>query len=339
MNTKDRARGAFFGLLIGDAFGVPYEFHDPEELPPRHLRVFTATPTTFLDDRGELRTFYRAHHGTPEGTWSDDGALTLALAEALGQRPTGSPKARTEAIADRFARNALRWRHDGDFTPDGRVFDIGGTTAEALRRFENGCRATSSGPNGIETNGNGSLMRIAPLAIAEAGLYSSTTSLFKRATSLSAVTHGHPFSTLSCALFTLVLAEVITGKEIPESLELARAELLRAGSEAFGEGLTEGPVEDFLEALDDVRVNGSGFVLATLRGALEIAAGADCYLDAVNTAIGLGLDTDTTAAVTGALAGARFGYTEINRRIVKRLQGRPFAELLFRQLFEGRVPA
>ncbi|MDM0030463.1 ADP-ribosylglycohydrolase family protein [Variovorax saccharolyticus] len=68
----ERIQGAIYGALIGDAFCVPYEFHAPKDLPSKHL-IEMVPPAGFR----------RAHGGVPPGTWSDDGALMLALLDSL----------------------------------------------------------------------------------------------------------------------------------------------------------------------------------------------------------------------------------------------------------------
>jgi ADP-ribosylglycohydrolase len=88
----------------------------------------------------------------PPGTWSDDTALTLCLADSLS---------RGFSLQD-IANNFLRWR-DGEFTANGKSFDIGQTTAKAILRLKSGTPPEKSGCPDAHDNGNGSLMRIAPL--------------------------------------------------------------------------------------------------------------------------------------------------------------------------------
>jgi ADP-ribosyl-[dinitrogen reductase] hydrolase len=104
---NNRIRGALYGLLVGDALGVPYEFHDPEDIPPEHA-IEMEPPAGFR----------RAHRGVPPGTWSDDGAQALTLLESLTRN--GALK------LDDFALQLLAWHETGRMTPDGKVFDVGG---------------------------------------------------------------------------------------------------------------------------------------------------------------------------------------------------------------------
>ena len=62
-----RIKGGIYGLLIGDALGVPYEFHPARAIPPAN-RIEMEPPAGFP----------RAHAGTPPGTWSDDGTIVFS---------------------------------------------------------------------------------------------------------------------------------------------------------------------------------------------------------------------------------------------------------------------
>lgn len=81
LTLEDRIAGGFWGMLIGDAFGVPYEFHAASELPaPGGLQM---TPPAGFD---------RSHVRVPPGTWSDDGAQALALLCSLLEEIRGTSK-------------------------------------------------------------------------------------------------------------------------------------------------------------------------------------------------------------------------------------------------------
>jgi ADP-ribosyl-[dinitrogen reductase] hydrolase len=132
MTSADRLRGAVYGHLVGDAVGVPYEFTSPD--PGRVV---------------ELRGY--GSHGQPPGTWSDDGALMLALLDSLCSAGFD--------VEDQ-GRRALRWLDEGAYTPDGDgAFDVGGATSSALSRIRAGTPAAGAGGTAEGDQGNGSLMR------------------------------------------------------------------------------------------------------------------------------------------------------------------------------------
>jgi ADP-ribosyl-[dinitrogen reductase] hydrolase len=143
LSHQARLRGGLFGVLIGDALGVPYEFHSAASISA--VSAIEMTPPPHFD---------RAHEGVPPGTWSDDGAQTLALLDALLRDQ--------ELDLNIFADNLLAWFHRGAFTPDGKVFDVGLQTQRAFHQLASGAAPSVAGPNDERDNGNGSLMRCLP---------------------------------------------------------------------------------------------------------------------------------------------------------------------------------
>jgi ADP-ribosyl-[dinitrogen reductase] hydrolase len=125
MTLEVRIRGGIYGLLIGDALGVPYEFHEPEDLSPGHKIEFDPP-----------REFSRAHASVKPGTWSDDGAQALCLLASLLERGWFD--------AEDFARRIARWYDEGYMVVGGHVFDVGVTTGLAIRVIKAGVPASKS---------------------------------------------------------------------------------------------------------------------------------------------------------------------------------------------------
>src|SRR5688572_6496532 len=157
----DVARAAVYGHLVGDAIGVPYEFIAPD--PNRVV---------------ELRN--HGTHNQPPGTWSDDGALMLALLDSL---------LTVGFDTEDQARRALAWADEGRYAVGGVVFDVGNTTSAALARLRSGIAAVDAGLTGERDQGNGSLMRILPIALVD--VPDDDVELVRRAHHASRVTHGH----------------------------------------------------------------------------------------------------------------------------------------------------
>jgi len=295
-----RLAGAVWGQLVGDAIGVPYEFRAPEAV-------------------GGVRLGEAGTHGVPSGTWSDDGALMLALLDSLlGSWPEDAP----EAPAPRFdpedqGRRARAWFRHGAYTPDGVVFDVGGTTGRALRAMEAGTPAADAGPRDEGSQGNGSLMRILPVALVFAG--EPPARLVQMADLASRVTHGHPVARATCALHVLVARELLRGERSrPRALARGRAELGRAvaGSE----------LESAIAVVDGwTERTGRGYVVDAFWSAWDAFAGARDYRGAIERAIRYGHDTDTTAAIAGGLAGLYWGIDGIPPEWLAGLRGRDVA--------------
>ena len=302
MTRADRLRGGLLGLLVGDALGVPYEFHDPANLPPREELEFYPP----LD-------FRRAHIGTPPGTWSDDGAQALCLLASLLERGHLDP----DDLGQRF----VRWYHQGYLAVDGRVFDIGIQTGEALRRMERGVPALEAGGADEQGNGNGSLMRVLPLALWHQG---GDGALVEDAHRQSRVTHGHPRSQVCCALYGLWARCTLAEAADPW------AEAVAVLREIYRE-LPQHAYELDARVLVDGRPMGSGYVVDCLRSA-RWAVGQGAYEQVVKAAISLGRDTDTTACVAGGLAGVRDGVAAIPERWRAALRGQELVQPLLEGL-------
>ena len=199
-----RLVGGVWGHLVGDAVGVPYEFRDATHI-------------------GELRWGERGTHQQPPGTWSDDGSLMLALLDSLTADGVGFD------VEDQGQR-ALAWYRNRAYTPDrdGR-FDVGNTTRVALAAIEAGTPAADAGPSDEMNCGNGSLMRILPIALVGRDLVDGV--LIDQARRASRVTHGHPRAQVACALYVLVAVRLLKGESdraaaLSESIDVVRAAIL-----------------------------------------------------------------------------------------------------------------
>lgn len=277
---RDRIAGGLMGLLIGDALGVPYEFHPPHRLPPPAAIEFSP-PVDFP----------RSHGTVPPGTWSDDGAQALCLLASLLHRQRLD-------LGD-FSRRLVNWMDFGYMAVDGDVFDVGMQTARAIAALRDGTPPDRSGPVAERDNGNGSLMRVLPLALWHRG---DDTELAVLAAAQSLPTHGHPRSQVACAMACLWARATLA--DHPSAWECA-AEALRPVAE--GAGLPRDEIERVLDPANERSIEGSGYVVDTLWSARHALSVGHDYESVVRSAIALGHDTDTTAAVAGGIAGIRHG--------------------------------
>ncbi|MFM0143506.1 ADP-ribosylglycohydrolase family protein [Paraburkholderia sp. RL18-085-BIA-A] len=189
--------------------GVPYEFHDASDIPLLH-EIEMEPPTGYN----------RAHRGVPIGTWSDDGAQALCLVDSLAHDP--------KLNLDDLGRRLLAWYEKGYMTPDGRVFDVGIQTSEAMRALQRGIEASKAGPNRERANGNGALMRCLPVVFFPRG----EDDVIDLAMRQGLVTHGHARSQLCCALYALTASYVLEGGQVKDGLQKAEAKLVRRFSRA-----------------------------------------------------------------------------------------------------------
>jgi ADP-ribosylglycohydrolase len=287
---------------VGDALGVPVEFRSREEIandPVKDIREFGT-------------------HRQPKGTWSDDGALILCTVESLLNAEFD-----TQDMGNRF----VRWMNDTLWTATGVVFDAGSTTADALIQVANGIPAEEAGGRAEYSNGNGSLMRIIPVALRFASIPAGV--LAERAERASAITHGHRRSRMSCAFYSLFVGELLLGKEPQVALSCARADFARLyeGAPEF-ERFRHHLTDDF-RAIPEPEIVSTGYVLRTLHAALWCLLNSQSYRDCVLKAVNLGGDTDTTGCVAGGLAGVAYGVQAVPAEWTKQLARKDDVERLF----------
>jgi len=296
--TKNIYRDVLFGVAVGDALGVPVEFK------PRSL--LKENPITDMIGYGT--------YNLPPGTFSDDSSLTFCLAEALTQ------EFNLQVIADHF----VGWAHGNFWTPYGKVFDIGIATSQAISRIRNGVSAELAGGFDESSNGNGSLMRILPLIFYIHN--KPVAERFQITKQVSSITHGHIRSIIACFYY----------------LEFAR--LINSGSNKFDAyNSLQNEVTNFLTSikidnseiqlfdrilnndiykLNEPEISSTGYVLHTLEASIWCLLTTDNYTDAVLKAVNLGNDTDTTAAVTGGLAGLCYGFENIPEKWIETIAKR-----------------
>lgn len=277
---QERVRGAFWGLACGDALGAPAEFMEPEEVRRRFGR---------LD-----RLVGGGAFGWAPGEWTDDTAL--ALAAAAGYEGA-------DFDLDRAGAAMVAWYRSGPK-------DIGNTTRDALHLLSSGRagprEAGARAQRGGSSAGNGSLMRAAPTGLARVP---GDDRLVRESIEISAVTHADPRCLGACVAFNAVVSELVEGgSETDLAGAFARARDLAANVSADVAAV----VDALLAGRAPLHAASSiGFVLLTLERGLRALRDACCVEEGVVDVVHMGGDTDTNAAVAGALLGARFGYGEL----------------------------
>jgi ADP-ribosyl-[dinitrogen reductase] hydrolase len=305
----ERLEGAVYGHLCGDALGVPYEF----------------TPASAI---GKVEWRGHGTHDQPAGTWSDDGALMLALLDSLLE--TGFDP------ADQ-GRRALAWFDEGRYAVGGLVFDVGTSTISALHALRSGTPAEEAGS--AEARGNGALMRILPLPLVLR--QADDVELVEKATRAARVTHGSAEAQLACALYALVVRRLLAGEEdrvraLAEARMALRTYLGSAGLPGSKEAAARLEAVAQLDAFEAwAERRASGRVVDSFWSAWDAFAGAADYRSAVVAAVEYGGDTDTTSAIAGGLAGVYFGIESIPTAWHRGLRDRRLAQMLVDRLVES----
>jgi len=292
MNSS-KIKSVLFGVAVGDALGVPVEFKSRETI--------SRNPVSDMIGFGT--------YNLPPGTWSDDSSLTFCLAEALtlgfDLNVTG--------------KNFVKWAYENYWTPRGKVFDIGIATRQAIDRLAKGERPDLAGGSGVSSNGNGSLMRISPLLFYL--LDKPVHDRFVITKQVSSITHGHIRSVIACFYYLEFARQLFLQQdkfEIYKNLQTEiTAHLTSISIDPAEIKLFDRLLKHDIHQLTKENIFSSGYVLHTLEAGIWCLLTTDNYKDAVLKAVNLGDDTDTTAAVTGGLAGLLYVFDNIPKNWLK----------------------
>jgi ADP-ribosylglycohydrolase len=279
--NSDRLRGALLGLACGDALGTTLEFKAPG----------TFEPITDMIGGGPF--------GLKPGEWTDDTSMALCLAASLVECRGFDAKDQM----DRYCK----WSDQGYMSSNGWCFDIGNTVATALRKYER-TGNPFSGSTDPYTAGNGSLMRLAPVAV----YYSQDPdAAVHYAVESSRTTHGATPAVDACRYFCGLLIGAFQGSEKEKLLAPLDADHLCApiAEIAAGSFKRKNPPE----------IVGNGYVARSLEAALWAFYHGKGFRDGALLAVNLGYDADTTGAIFGQIAGAYYGASGIPEEWIERL--------------------
>ncbi len=276
---RDSIFSVVYGGILGDIIGLPYEFAKRGR--------FIATGTMNY-----------AENGYPIGTWSDDTSLTLCLIQNIIEDGDESE------LLNKF----LSYFEKGEYTPYGYAFGIGKTTKNALLKYKLGLSPKECGLRDEKSNGNGSLMRIAPLVFSfrNTSNFAERVELVKK---YSEVTHAHPRSILACVIYIETLYLLFNGQDLKESLQNASKHCFENLKNTEYESefhnykrILDVSIKD--EPIDSIK--SSGYVVYSLEAALWSCFHSFSIKDAILTAVNLGGDTDTIGSIAGSIAGMQY---------------------------------
>lgn len=272
---------SLIGFAIGDAIGVPVEFLSRETLKNN--------PITDMEEYGT--------HNQPKGTWSDDTSMTIATISSILKNKN--------IDYNDIMNNFKEWMKNGKFTATDKCFDIGITCSSAIYKFD-GSNALQCGEDSYYSNGNGSLMRILPLAfICYYNKYDDL-KILESVRNLSSLTHSHEISVIGCYLYVKYLAFILNGNDKLESYKL----LKELDLSFFGDDnlkCYDRILKKKIDTLKIKEIKSSGFVVDTLEAVLWCVLNTKNYKDSILLSVNLGDDTDTITAITGSISGILYG--------------------------------
>ena len=209
---------------------------------------------------------------------------------------------------------------------------MGVSTHIAITRYQKGVPAQKCGCNGENDNGNGSLMRIYPIVLCWFYMNKQKKAfleLDELVFEISALTHAHIRSKLSCGIYAYVLLYLLDNPEktsIQEGLRYAQMHFSQ--NPAY-----EVELKHFSRVFDEnfaytaeSEIKSTGYVVSTLEAAIWCLLNTKCYEECVLKAVNLGNDTDTVAAIAGSLAGGLYGIESIPQNWIEILQKKDLIE-------------
>jgi uncharacterized protein with ParB-like and HNH nuclease domain/ADP-ribosylglycohydrolase/predicted transport protein len=308
-SREGRYLGALLGLAVGDALGTTLEFATPGQFEP----------ITDMVGGGPF--------GLQPGQWTDDTSMALCLAESLLECGRADPR-------DQL-RRYTRWWREGHLSSTDTCFDIGVTISTALRRFET-TDEPYCGPTGERTAGNGSIMRLAPVAMFFGSDYSFPAHAIERCAQSSYTTHGLKAPADACRYMGALLVAALEGA--------SKEELLASPYEPSPGYWERHPLCPEIAAIakgsflrkNPPEISGSGYVVNSLEAALWAFHRSDDFREGCLLAANLGEDADTTAAIYGQIAGAFYGVEGTPAEWLDKVACRELIEATARRLDEAR---
>lgn len=311
----EKIYGGILGLCLGDAVGVPVEFMTRQQLK--------VNPVVGMREFG-------THH-QPKGTWSDDSSLTFCLMEAMIQSDFNHLD--LEVIAELFSE----WFFEGYWTPNGDAFDIGRTTAMAIQRYNQGKTVPElCGGNEEADNGNGSLMRVLPLAFWLHNI--PVTKAIEWIHQVSSITHRHPRAHIACSLYVFMAMGLIQGRTPKAALIWATGIVsdFYKQNPVYKQELSHYKriMDQEVIRLSEYEIWSSGYVVDSLEAAIWCLFTTNSYRTCVLAAVNLGEDSDTVAAIAGGLAGLYYPADTIPKLWLSHLKRRGDIENLCKRFYE-----
>lgn len=281
MNKEELIKNGILGFILGDAVGVPYEFKKRENI-------------INVDMIGN------GSHNVSKGTWSDDSSMVIATMKSIIDN---NGNINYKDIMDNF----MLWEEGKEFIVN-KTFGIGRTTLNALKcyRYRNEFKEYENpincGQANFNDNGNGSLMRILPIAYYCYYKNIEETEIYKIVKNISSITHSHNISIMGCYIYVLFVIQLLKGNNKKDSYKYIKD----YNYNMFDDDTIEyykRILNNDISLLDSNEISGLGFVVNTLEAVIWSFMNSNNYKESVINAIKLGNDTDTIGALVGGLSG------------------------------------
>lgn len=285
IDNKERLINGIIGFIVGDAMGVPIEFLDRKELQKNKV----------------VNMISLKRRDVPKGCWSDDSSMVIATMKAIIDN-----KGNINYID--IMNNFMLWAEEDKFCSDDKAFGIGRTTLRALRNykyrneFKEYENPQNCGINNFNDNGNGSLMRILPIAYYCYYKKLNDNDIYNLVKNISSLTHSHNISIMGCYIYVLFVLELLKGNNKEDSYNYIRN---------YDYNMFDKEIKDYYKRIldNDIsklnmdNISSSGYIVDTLEAVIWCFMRNNNYKDSIIEAINLGNDSDTIGALVGGLSG------------------------------------
>lgn len=302
MSDFNRLKNGILGFVIGDAMGVPLEF-----TKRRNEKV--------------IDMLEYGSHNMPKGSWSDDSSMVIATMQSVIDN-------KGYMNYKDIMNNFILWIEKGKFTSNNKTFGVGGTTFKALRNYYYREEfimykdPLMCGIDDIKDNGNGSLMRILPIAYYCYYKKLKEEKIYKLVKDISSMTHRHSISILGCYIYVLFVIGILNGEEKEKIYEGIRKYNYNKYFDKETINNYSRLLDNDISLLDIDNINSSGYVLNTLEAVIWCFMNSNDYNESIIKAINLGDDVDTIGALVGGLSGSY--YNKINNKWLKDIKRKDY---------------
>ncbi|MEG1821057.1 MAG: ADP-ribosylglycohydrolase family protein [Malacoplasma sp.] len=297
-----KIKDSLIGFAIGDAMGVPIEFSKREKL--------IAKPVTKMCGFGS--------HNVPAGCWSDDTSMTIATMDSFIEKQQFN----YNDIMNKFVEWVVHYK----YTPCNFRFDIGNTCFEAIYNYnKKDMKPIECGLKGFNDNGNGSLMRILPVALYSFYKKLTDEEVIQLVNDISSLTHAHEVSRLGCYIYTRYIIFLLNGKDTNSAYNMIKAvDYSNYSTENLK--VYDRLLKFNIKELSLNEISSSAYVVNTLEASIWVLLNTKSYSQAIIDSINLGNDTDTIGAICGSMAGIVYGYESIPKEWLNKLVKREYLE-------------
>lgn len=290
---------SIIGHAIGDAMGMPTEFCMREK----------------LIEKPALKMLGSEKTRQPAGSWTDDTSMEIATIASLIEKGKFD-------YADIMSK-WCDWINKSEYTANGEVFDVGRTCLRTFRNYYNGIDPVKCGLSDINSNGNGSLMRILPVALYAYSKHLKKEEIIKLSNDVSSLTHGHNISKIACYMYVMFVINLLNGMSKQESYEYLKKDdysMYDEESLSLYDRIIKNDISKF--DLDDI--SSSGYVVDTWECVLWILLNSNSYKKTILASTNIGNDTDTIGAIVGSMAGIIYGIESFPKEWLSTLKRKDY---------------